>query len=185
MKRIETTLPGVYLLEPRVFGDARGFFLESYNEAKFRDLGITSRFVQDNHSKSVRGTLRGLHYQLQQPQAKLCRVVAGEVLDIVVDIRRGSPHFGQWFGAVLSAENKLQIFVPAGFAHGFVVRSETAEFLYKCDDFYAPADERGIAWDDPNLGIAWDVENPLLSEKDEHNPCLAAVAPADLPQYAG
>lgn len=184
MKRIETSLPGVCLLEPRVFGDARGFFLESYNEVKFRDLGITSRFVQDNHSKSVRGTLRGLHYQLQHPQAKLCRVVAGEVLDIVVDVRRGSPHFGQWFGAILSEENKLQIFVPAGFAHGFVVRSETAEFLYKCDDFYAPGGERGIAWDDPELSIDWDVENPLLSAKDSCNPLLSAVAPANLPLYA-
>ncbi|MBV9864375.1 MAG: dTDP-4-dehydrorhamnose 3,5-epimerase [Abitibacteriaceae bacterium] len=183
MKRIETALPGVCLLEPRVFSDPRGFFLESYHEGKFQDLGIPNRFVQDNHSKSVRGTLRGLHYQLQHPQAKLCRVVQGEVLDIVVDIRRGSPHFGQAISAVLSAENKQLIFVPAGFAHGFVVLSETAEFLYKCDDFYAPTDERGIAWDDPALRIDWQVQDPILSDKDRRNPRLTDVPDDDLPLY--
>jgi dTDP-4-dehydrorhamnose 3,5-epimerase len=180
MQRIETPLPGVCLLEPKVFGDARGFFLETYHAAKFAALGIAARFVQDNHSKSVRGTLRGLHYQLQHPQAKLCRVIQGEVLDVVVDIRRGSPTFGQWTSVVLSDENKRQIYVPRGFAHGFAVLSETAEFLYKCDDFYDPADERGIAWNDPALGIDWGVAEPLLSEKDNRNPTLAQAA---LPEF--
>src|SRR5689334_6186684 len=133
MRRIETDLPGVFLIEPQVFEDSRGFFLESYHAEKFRALGIENTFVQDNHSKSIRGTLRGLHYQLNFPQAKLCRVVRGEVLDVAVDVRRGSPHCGKWTAAVLSATNKQQIFVPAGFAHGFLVLSEEAEFLYKCD----------------------------------------------------
>lgn len=183
MQRIDTPLPGVFILEPRVFGDARGFFFESYNTRTFAGLGITSHFVQDNHSRSVRGTLRGLHYQLHHPQAKLCRVVLGEVLDVAVDIRVGSPTFGQSFSVLLSAENQREIFIPRGFAHGFLVLSEHADFLYKCDDFYHGEDDRGIAWDDPDLGIDWNVSAPLLSDKDRRNPRLAQVDPSLLPQY--
>lgn len=176
MRKIETPLPGVLLLEPKVFGDERGFFLESYHAKKFRDLGIPNQFVQDNHSLSKRGTLRGLHYQLQNPQAKLCRVIRGEVLDVAVDIRPESAHFGKWMSAILSAENKLQIFVPAGFAHGFFVLSEEAEFIYKCDALYNPQDERGVLWNDPHIGIDWQIPDGmevLLSGKDQHNPTLS------------
>lgn len=184
MKRIETNLPEVCVLEPTVFADSRGFFFESYHQEKFAELGITARFVQDNHSRSVKGTLRGLHYQLRYPQAKLCRVVSGTVLDVAVDIRRGSPTFGQWVSVVLSAENKWQIFVPRGFAHGFVVLSETADFLYKCDEFYHPEDDHGIAWNDPDLAIDWQLtQPPLLSAKDARNPFLASLSPDDLPLY--
>ena len=146
MQIIETSLPGVVLLQPQVWGDARGFFMETYSETKLAEAGISARFVQDNHSLSRKGTLRGLHFQLKRPQAKLCRVVRGRVLDIAVDVRVGSPHFGRWIGAELSEENKTQIFVPRGFAHGFVVLSDEAEFLYKCDDIYRPDDEGGVAW---------------------------------------
>ena len=183
MNRIETSLPGVWLIEPRVFEDQRGFFFESYHEDKFTKLGIKDRFVQDNHARSVKGTLRGLHYQLKRPQAKLCRVIRGEVLDVVVDIRRGSPHFGKWVGEVLSAQNKRQMYVPAGFAHGYLVLSETAEFLYKCSDFYHPEYEHGLAWDDADIGIAWGIEAPLLSEKDRRNPLLRSIASSELPDY--
>lgn len=183
MRRIDTPLPGVYVLEPRVFSDARGFFLETYNAREFANIGITSEFVQDNHSRSLCGTLRGLHYQLRHPQAKLCRVISGEVLDVAVDIRYGSPTFGQSYSVVLSAENKREIFIPRGFAHGFVVLSEYAEFLYKCDDFYHGEDDRGIAWDDPTLNIDWTVREPLLSDKDRRNPRLADLSPDFLPPY--
>lgn len=184
MKRIETSLPGVCVLEPAVFADSRGFFLETYHQEKFAGLGITSRFVQDNHSRSSRHTLRGLHYQLRHPQAKLCRVVLGEVLDVAVDIRQGSPTFGKSVSVLLSADNKRQIYIPEGFAHGFVVLTEAAEFLYKCGDLYTPGDDYGIAWDDPDLGIDWGISAPLLSDKDRRNPRLAE-APADhLPLYA-
>jgi dTDP-4-dehydrorhamnose 3,5-epimerase len=183
MKRIETLLPGVCLIEPQVFEDARGFFFESYNEIKFVEIGIKDRFVQDNHARSVKHTLRGLHYQTKHTQAKLCRVIRGEVLDVVVDIRRGSPHFGKWESAVLSADNKLQMYVPAGFAHGYLVLSDTAEFLYKCSDFYHPECERGVVWNDPDLGIRWGLENPILSTKDLKNPKLAAIDAGDLPDY--
>jgi dTDP-4-dehydrorhamnose 3,5-epimerase len=185
MKRIETSLPGVVILEPGVFADSRGFFFESYNERTLAGLGITGAFVQDNHSRSVKGTLRGLHYQLAYPQAKLCRVIRGEVLDVAVDIRLGSPHFGEWVAVLLSEENRRQIYVPAGFAHGFVVRSETAEFLYKCDEFYHPEDERGVAWNDPDIGIEWGIEaEPLLSVKDQRFKALAQIEDADLPIVA-
>ncbi len=185
MQVIETELPGVVVLEPRVFSDERGFFVETYQLRKFRDLGIETEFVQDNHSRSARGTLRGLHYQLRQPQGKLCRVVRGEVFDVAVDIRRGSPTFGRWVGVLLSEENQRSIYVPRGFAHGFVVLSETADFLYKCDAFYSPGDEYGIAWDDPALGIEWPLDGiePLLSAKDRLAPRLREAAPETLPHY--
>lgn len=164
-----TALPEVLLLEPRVFGDERGFFYESFNARAFAEVtGVQREFVQDNHSRSQRGVLRGLHYQIEQPQGKLVRVTAGEVLDIAVDIRRSSPTFGKWVGVRLSAENKQQLWVPEGFAHGFVVLSEYAEFLYKTTDYYAPAHERCIRWDDPELAIDWQLsEAPQLSAKDQ------------------
>jgi dTDP-4-dehydrorhamnose 3,5-epimerase len=183
MKRIETSLPGVCLIEPSVFEDERGFFFESHNEIKFAEIGIRDRFVQDNHARSVRDTLRGLHYQTKHPQAKLCRVIQGEVLDVVVDIRRGSPHFGKWESGLLSAENKLQMYVPAGFAHGYLVLSDTAEFLYKCSEFYHPEYERGVAWNDPTIGVRWGLQDPILSPKDGRNPMLSSIAPEDLPDY--
>ena len=169
MKVTRTAIPEVCLIEPRVFGDARGFFYESFNQRTFAEAtGVTTEFVQDNHSRSARGVLRGLHYQNQQPQGKLVRVVAGEVYDVAVDIRRSSPTFGKWVGAHLSADNKAQFWVPAGFAHGFVVLSESAEFLYKTTDYYAPEHEQCIAWNDPFLNIEWPqlAEAPKLSAKD-------------------
>jgi dTDP-4-dehydrorhamnose 3,5-epimerase len=168
MKAIPMAIPDVVLFEPRVFGDKRGFFYESFNQKVFDEVvGRPVTFVQDNQSRSVKGVLRGLHYQVQQPQGKLVRVVQGEVFDVAVDIRRGSPTFGQWVGAHLSAENKHQLWVPEGFAHGFVVLSETVEFLYKTTDYYAPAHERCIAWNDPQIGIEWPFEGqPQLSAKD-------------------
>jgi len=183
MKRIETTLRGVCLIEPSVFEDARGFFFESYHEIKFAEIGIKDKFVQDNHAKSIKGTLRGLHYQISHPQAKLCRVIKGEVLDVVVDIRPESPHFAKWEAAILSEENRRMMYVPPGFAHGYLVLSQTAEFLYKCSDFYRPEYERGLAWNDPAIGIKWEIEIPILSEKDRRNPLLSDIAPADLPKY--
>jgi dTDP-4-dehydrorhamnose 3,5-epimerase len=167
MERIDTSLPGVFLIRPKVFSDPRGFFFESYHQGKFSDLGVSNHFVQDNHSKSVKRTLRGLHYQLKYPQAKLCRVIQGEVFDVAVDIRKGSPSFGKWVGVILSAENKEQIYIPKGFAHGFLVLSETAEFLYKCDEFYHPEDEMGLAWNDAEIGINWGIADPILSNKDK------------------
>ncbi len=185
MKRIETSIPGLCLIEPALHEDERGFFFESYNESKFAEIGITTRFVQDNHSKSIKNTLRGMHYQLAHPQAKLCRVIHGAVLDAVIDIRHGSPYFGSHVATILSAENKQQLYIPEGFAHGYLVLSESAEFLYKCSDFYRPGDDRGIAWDDPDVGIPWAVSAPILSSKDSLHPFLSRVAPADLPKYAG
>jgi dTDP-4-dehydrorhamnose 3,5-epimerase len=169
MKFEATPLEGVYLLEPQVFGDARGFFLESWNADTFREAGFDLNFVQDNHSRSARGILRGLHYQTQNPQGKLVRVTAGEVFDAVVDLRRSSATLGQWYGSVLSAENHRMLWVPPGFAHGFYVLSGTADFQYKCTDFYHPESEIALAWDDPKVGIEWPLaagEQPLLSGKD-------------------
>lgn len=168
MNLIDTPIPDLLILEPRVFGDDRGFFFESFNARRFAELtGVDSEFVQDNHSRSARGVLRGLHYQIRQAQGKLVRVVAGEVWDIAVDIRRSSPSCGQWHGVHLSAENKRQLWIPAGFAHGFVVLSESAEFLYKTTDYYAPEHERCIAWNDPELAIDWHYPGePQLSDKD-------------------
>jgi dTDP-4-dehydrorhamnose 3,5-epimerase len=183
MRRIETSLPGVFLIEPSVFEDERGFFFESYHEKTFADLGITDRFVQDNHARSVKHTLRGLHYQIRHPQAKLCRVVQGEVLDVVVDIRRGSPTFRRWESGVLSAMNRRQMYVPPGFAHGYLVLSDSADFLYKCSDFYRPEYERGVLWDDPEIGIKWGVETPLLSDKDRRNPPFSRITLNELPNY--
>jgi dTDP-4-dehydrorhamnose 3,5-epimerase len=168
MKVMPTSIPDVLVLEPRVFGDARGFFFESYNRRAFAEAtGLDPVFVQDNHSRSARGVLRGLHYQIRQPQGKLVRVVVGEVFDVAVDLRRNSPTFGRWVGEYLSAENKRMMWVPEGFAHGFVVISEHAEFLYKTTDYYAPEYERCIRWDDPSVGIEWPLaEQPQLSAKD-------------------
>lgn len=170
MQIIPTEIPDVFLVEPKVYGDARGFFFESFNERQWQQLtGLNTRFVQDNHSRSVRGVLRGLHYQIQQAQGKLIRVAAGEIFDVAVDIRRHSPSFGRWVGARLSAGNKRMLWVPPGFAHGFLVLSETADCLYKASDYYAPAHERSILWSDPELSIAWPLEGlmPLLSAKDQ------------------
>lgn len=168
MRAIPCAITDVLLLEPRVFGDERGFFFESYNQKAFQEAtGLDVTFVQDNHSKSARNVLRGLHYQVQQPQGKLVRVVQGEVFDVAVDIRKGSPTFGRWVGEMLSADNKKQLWIPPGLAHGFVVLSETAEFLYKTTDCYAPAHERCIVWNDPDLAIEWQLKGePLLSAKD-------------------
>lgn len=171
-------IPEVLLLTPRVFGDERGFFFESFNARVFREAtGLSLDFVQDNHSRSVRHVLRGLHYQVEQAQGKLVRVVQGEVFDVAVDIRRSSPTFGQWVGARLSAENKQQLWVPPGFAHGFVTLSESAEFLYKTTDYYAPAHERCIAWNDPEIGVAWPLEGstPQVSAKDAQGLSLACA----------
>ena len=184
MKRIDTTLPGVWVIEPTIWRDERGFFFESYQEMKFAELGIRERFVQDNHAKSVQGTLRGLHYQIVRPQAKLCRVIQGEVLDVVVDVRRGSPTFGRHVVEMLSAENRRMVYVPPGFAHGYAVLTETAEFLYKCSDFYFPQYERGVLWSDPRLGIDWRVASPILSAKDLAHLPLGEIPANELPIYA-
>ena len=169
MQIITTDIPDVLIVEPQVFGDARGFFYESYNQRGFAEkTGLSVEFVQDNHSRSAKGVLRGLHYQIQQPQGKLVRVVVGEVFDVAVDIRKSSPHFGRWVGCLLSAENHRQFWIPVGFAHGFLVLSDAAEVLYKTTDYYAPQHERCIIWNDPDLAIDWPVavETPVLSKKD-------------------
>ena len=168
MKVVQTEIPGVLVLEPKIFGDERGFFFESYNQKTLAELaGITGTFVQDNHSRSGKNVLRGLHYQIRQPQGKLVRVVAGSVFDVAVDLRNGSPTFGNWVGIELSAENKRMAWIPQGFAHGFLVLSEFAEFLYKTTDFYAPQFERCIRWDDPAIGIRWPLAGtPVVSAKD-------------------
>lgn len=173
MNVLSSALPEVKIIEPKVFGDVRGFFFESFNKRALAPFGIDAEFVQDNHSRSGRNVLRGLHYQIRQPQGKLVRVVAGEVLDVAVDIRRSSPTFGKWVSVVLSAENKRVVWVPAGFAHGFVVRSDFAEFIYKTTDYYAPEHERCILWNDPDLGVEWHLEQPpVLSAKDAKGAAL-------------
>ncbi|RYE76158.1 MAG: dTDP-4-dehydrorhamnose 3,5-epimerase [Oxalobacteraceae bacterium] len=171
----KTEIPDLLIIEPKVFGDDRGFFYESFNERRFAELtGVNPRFVQDNHSRSSRNVLRGLHYQIRQPQGKLVRVTAGEVFDVAVDMRRSSPTFGRWVGVTLSAENKRQFWIPEGFAHGFVVTSESAEFLYKTTDYWAPEHERSVRWDDPAIGIQWPLEGtPQLSAKDQAGVLLA------------
>ena len=183
MDIVQTALPGVVVVKPKVHEDPRGFFMETYRAEALQQAGINDKFVQDNHARSARGVLRGLHYQLQHPQAKLCRVVAGEVFDVAVDVRLGSPTFGRWFGVTLSEENKLQIYVPRGFAHGYVVRSETADFLYKCSDYFDPGDDRGVLWNDPAIRIEWDTPEPILSAKDQQYARLADVAHDMLPRY--
>lgn len=173
INKIPTTLPDVFILEPRVFGDERGFFLESYNEKVFADLGISERFVQDNHSSSRRNVLRGLHYQIQHAQGKLVRVAEGEILDVAVDLRRSSPTFGKWEAVRLSGENKRMLWIPAGFAHGFRVVSERAHVLYKATDFYSPESERTLAWNDPDLKIDWALDGePIVSAKDQRGSTL-------------
>lgn len=175
MRVIATDLPDVKLIEPRVFRDERGFFYESYNQREYAAHGIADIFVQDNHSRSTRGALRGLHYQVNPGQVKLVRVVTGVVWDVAIDIRFGSPTFGQWVGVELSAENMRQLYVPVGFAHGFCVLSDTADFVYKVSTFYSPPDERGIAWDDPDLGITWPIDEPILSARDQAHPRLRDI----------
>lgn len=183
MKISSTTLPGVMLIEPKVFGDDRGFFFESFNQRVFTEnTGLAPTFVQDNHSRSARNVLRGLHYQIKQPQGKLVRVTTGEVFDVAVDIRRGSPTFGRWFGHVLSAENKKQLWIPPDFAHGFLVLSDSAEFLYKTTDYWAPEHERCIRWNDPALAIDWPLAfgQPTLSAKDALG---LSLSEANVPEF--
>jgi len=175
MRILNTDLPGVLLIEPDVFRDPRGHFLETFHERKYREGGIAHPFVQDNQSRSNRGTLRGLHAQLQRPQGKLIRALQGEIFDVAVDIRPGSPTFGKWTGAKLSGDDFRQMFIPPGFAHGFCVLSETADVAYKCTDFYDRADEIGLRWNDPTVGIAWPIRDPLLSEKDAALPTLSQL----------
>ncbi|MFH1217959.1 MAG: dTDP-4-dehydrorhamnose 3,5-epimerase [Pseudomonadota bacterium] len=185
MKIVETELPGVLIIEPRVFRDERGFFLETFQAGRYAESGVDRIFVQDNLSYSCKGTLRGLHYQLKRPQAKLVQAITGSIFDVAVDIRRGSPTFGHWVGVELSGENCRQFFIPEGFAHGFCVLSETAYFSYKCSDFYAPDDEGGILYSDPAIGVAWPVAEPLLSPKDKNLSRLADINPDRLPVYQG
>lgn len=180
MQVVQTSLPGVIVFQPKVFADERGFFLESYHQQRYQEAGLPKVFVQDNHSCSTQHVLRGLHYQLRFPQGKLVRVIRGEVFDVAVDIRQGSPTFGQWHGEILSAENHRQMYIPEGFAHGFLVLSDQAEFLYKCTDYYHAEDDHGISWQDPTLNITWPITTPILSVKDASLPYLAK---AELPQY--
>ena len=181
MKFVPADIPGVIIVEPDVFEDRRGFFLETYHADKYRAGGIADIFVQDNQSRSAGGTLRGLHLQLGRPQGKLIRVIEGEIFDVAVDVRRGSPTFGKWVGVTLSAANFKQCFIPKGFAHGFAVVSDVAQVEYKCTDFYDAKSEIGIAWDDPAIGITWPVRNPVLSDRDKRHPRLAEIA--DLPPF--
>jgi dTDP-4-dehydrorhamnose 3,5-epimerase len=175
LKITATRIPEVLLVEPQVFGDSRGYFFESWHAQKYADQGLSAQFVQDNQSRSHRGVLRGLHYQLEQPQGKLVSVLAGSVFDVAVDIRLGSPTFGQWVGEELSAENHRQLYIPPGFAHGFCVLSDTADFYYKCTDYYAPQYEHGLLWNDADIGIAWPGDDFKVSEKDSNNRTLAAL----------
>ncbi|MDQ2696129.1 MAG: dTDP-4-dehydrorhamnose 3,5-epimerase [Pseudomonadota bacterium] len=185
MRVIATDLPGAVIIEPKVFGDPRGFFLETYHEDRYREAGIGLRFVQDNHSRSRKGVLRGLHYQLVQPQGKLVRVVRGSVFDVAVDIRRGSPTFGRWAGCILDDVAHRQFYVPPGFAHGFCVLSDDADFVYLCTDYYHPQSERSILWNDPDIGIDWPLTDVLLSDKDRRGRRLADMPADDLPVFEG
>ena len=181
MEVIPTRLDGVRIIVPEVFEDRRGFFMETYNRRRYRQLGIDRDFVQDNLSFSVENTLRGLHYQIERPQAKLVQVISGEIFDVAVDLRPGSPNFGQWTGIHLSDRNRRQVFVPEGFAHGFCVLSKTALFSYKCSDFYAPEFERGIRWSDPDIAIHWPIRNAIVSDKDQAHPRLSECSSEHLP----
>lgn len=184
MKVIQTSLPGAVVIEPQVFGDARGFFYESYNQAKYADIGITAKFVQSNVSRSSKGVLRGLHYQWPNPQGKLVSVLEGEVYDVAVDIRRGSPTFGQWAGVMLTADNHRHFWIPEGFAHGFCVLSEYATFSYQCTALYDAKADAGVRWNDAALGIDWPISSPQLSEKDLRAPLLADISAERLPVFA-
>lgn len=188
MKIIKTHLPGIIVFEPKVFGDKRGFFLETFRQDVLQQAGINVTFVQDNHSRSNQGVLRGLHYQLTQTQGKLVRVTSGSVYDVAVDVRHGSPTFGQWYGAHLDEESMRMMYVPPGYAHGFVVLSESADFLYKCTEYYHPESEQGIAWNDPDIGIEWPINDlaskVALSEKDKTSPFLKDQSPDKLPHYS-
>lgn len=183
LKFTEKSIPDVILIEPTAFEDGRGFFMETFHSEKYAEIGIPRPFLQDNHSHSHRGTLRGLHYQLNHPQGKLVYVVRGEIFDVAVDIRRGSPGFGRWTGDLLSEKNKRQLYIPEGFAHGFCVLSETADVIYKCTDLYAPGDEYGVFWADDAIGIRWPMEKPILSEKDLKSPALSDIEDEYLPLY--
>ena len=183
MKIIETQLPGVVIIEPKVFGDRRGYFLETYQGLRYAEAGIDVSFVQDNLSHSSRGVLRGMHYQLNFPQGKLVSVSRGEVFDVALDIRQGSPTFGKWFGALLNDENHRQIYIPAGYAHGFCVMSDVVDFQYKCTELYHPDDECGILWNDPNVGIEWPLDDVILSDKDKVNKPLSEIADDKLPVF--
>ena len=183
MNVLPTELEEVFVIEPRVFNDKRGFFFETYQRERYAEFGIKPDFVQDNCSYSVQGTLRGLHYQHPRPQDKLVQVLQGEIYDIALDIRRGSPTFGQWAGAYLSDQNKRQLYIPEGFAHGFYVRSDIAYFAYKCTDYYHPESERGIIWNDPVLNIQWGCKEPLISEKDGLFPSISSINYKDFPAY--
>jgi dTDP-4-dehydrorhamnose 3,5-epimerase len=185
LQKLETSLPGVWELRPNVFRDARGFFMEIYHQRKFAELGISGSFIQDNHSSSAKGTLRGFHYQLRHPQAKLCRVVEGEALDVALDIRVGSPSFGKWASVLLSSKSQNQIYIPAGFAHAFLALTDSVQFLYKCSEFFDPGDEHGILWNDPDLRIAWGISDPLVSDKDRGYATLASTPREFLPRYVG
>jgi dTDP-4-dehydrorhamnose 3,5-epimerase len=183
MNLIQTTLPGVVIIEPKVFGDERGFFMETWNRPRYQAAGLPGGLVQDNFSSSRKGVLRGLHYQKPFAQGKLLSALDGEIFDVAVDIRRGSPDFGRWVGVVLSSENKRQIYVPPGFAHGFCVVSDTALVMYKCTELYHPEADHGVRWDDPRIAIDWPVTDPAVSDKDRRAPLLSAIAPDDLPDY--
>jgi dTDP-4-dehydrorhamnose 3,5-epimerase len=184
MKIIETTLPGVIVIEPKVFGDDRGFFVETYRESLFQQAGITEKFIQDNHSRSSKGVLRGLHYQLDNSQGKLVRVATGCVFDVAVDVRIGSPYFGQWYGTILDEKSKRMMYVPPNFAHGFVVLSEYADFIYKCTNYYNPSSEQGILWNDSDIGIKWPTNDVSLSDKDKNNVMLKKQPDNFLPKYS-
>ena len=183
MKVSETDLPGVLLIEPKAFGDRRGFFYESYQRERYRDAGIPLDFVQDNVSRSRRGVLRGLHFQLEFPQGKLVSVTHGAVFDVAVDIRVGSPTFGRWAGAEINDDNHRQLYVPPGFAHGFCVLSDSVDFMYKCTDYYHPEDEGGVLWSDPDIGIDWPLSDPTLSDRDATYAPLNDIDPVRLPKY--
>ena len=181
----KTSLPGVLVLEPERHGDSRGFFLETWREDTLKQAGVEGHFVQDNHSRSRRGTLRGLHYQLIQPQGKLVRVAQGAVFDVALDVRKGSPTFCQWYGTTLDEESMRMMYIPPGFAHGFLVLSDIADFIYKCTDYYHPESEQGILWNDPAIGIEWPIDDVQLSERDSNNPRLQDQPEERLPQYSG
>jgi dTDP-4-dehydrorhamnose 3,5-epimerase len=183
MNVIETTLKGVLIIEPKVFGDARGFFMETWNRARYEEAGFPAGFIQDNLSRSRKGVLRGLHYQKPYAQGKLLSVIEGEIFDVAVDIRRGSPDFARWVGVVLSGENKRQLYVPPGFAHGFCVVSDTAVVTYKCTELYHPEADKGVRWDDPRIGVEWPLTDPAVSDKDGRAPLLEDIAAEALPEY--